>query len=96
MWTGAGLTMVGVILTVAVGSAVRSGILDALIKNTASAAERGSRIYSQGQLHQWAHGIVVAFIVGEVIIVLLWAWMAWANNGAAAGRGSLHPCSSPS
>lgn len=84
MWAGAGLSMVGVILTVAVGSAVRSGILDALIRNTASAAGRGSRIYTQGQLHQWAHGIVVAFIVGEVTIVLLWAWMAWANY---EGRG---------
>jgi hypothetical protein len=80
MWAGAGLAMVGTILTLAVSSKVRSGILNTLIKNSSIARRQGRIGYTLPQLHTWAHGIVVAFIVGEFISVLLWAWMGWANN----------------
>jgi hypothetical protein len=80
MWAGAGLSLVGTILTLAVGSKFRSGILTALIRNSTFDRKLGRTGYTGPQLHQWAQGIVVAFIVGEIIIILLWAWMAWANN----------------
>jgi hypothetical protein len=80
MWAGAGVALVGTILTLAVSSKVRSGVLNTLIKNASSASRHGRTGYAVPQLHQWAHGIVVALIVGEVITVLLWVWMAWANN----------------
>jgi hypothetical protein len=80
MWAGAGVAMVGTILTLALGSKVRSGILNTLIKNSSFDRRQGRAGYTLPQLHQWAHGIVVAFVVGEIVIVLLWAWMARANN----------------
>jgi hypothetical protein len=80
MCAGAVVALVGTILTIAVGSTIRSGILNELIKDNASSAQRGKGSYTIPQLHQWAHGIVIAFIVGEFLVVLLWAWMAWAND----------------
>lgn len=80
MWAGAAVAVVGTILTLTAGSKVRSEILDTLIKNSSVARSQGRAGYTLPQLHQWAHGVFVAFVVGEIIVVLLWAWMARANS----------------
>jgi hypothetical protein len=80
MVAGAGVALIGTILTIAVGSTIRSEILTELIKDNASSARHGTGYYTIPQLHQWAHGIVIAFVLGEILIVGLWAWMAWAND----------------
>ena len=72
MWAGAGVALAGAILTLVVSGSARSGILNTLIKNSSVAHRQGRTGYTLAQLHHWAHGIVVAFIVGEFIVVLLW------------------------
>jgi hypothetical protein len=80
MRAGAGLAIVGAIVTAAAWSSVHSGVLKALIRDNSNAARQLKPGYTLPQLHQWATGIVLALIVGELLIALLWLWMARANG----------------
>jgi len=80
MWVGAGVAALGTILTVALSSKIKTEILSEVTRNNAIARSHGSAVYTVAQLHTVANVAFVAFIIGGIIGVLLWAWMAWANN----------------
>lgn len=80
MRAGAGLALVGAIVTAAAWSRVHSGVLKALIRDNSNATKHLRAGYTLPQLHQWATGIVLGLIVGELLIALLWLWMARANG----------------
>jgi hypothetical protein len=82
MWVGAGLALIGVIITLAFTSKIKSAVTTAALKANATNRADGktSSILSASQIHTLANATVVLLAVFGVVGVLLWAWMAWANN----------------
>jgi hypothetical protein len=79
MWAGAAIALLGTAVTIALGGKIKAEIFQAVRKNRTSV-----RAYTLAQLHTVASITLVALVVGGIISVLLWAWMAWAND---RGRG---------
>jgi hypothetical protein len=75
MWTGAGVALLGTILTVVASGKIKTEVFKEVRKNG-----RGKGGYTLAQLHTVANVAFVAFVVAGIISVLLWVWMAWANN----------------
>jgi len=82
MWVGAALALIGVIITLSFTSKIKSAVTKAALKNNATNRASGatSKILSAAQIHSLANATVILLAVFGIIGVLLWAWMAWANN----------------
>jgi hypothetical protein len=82
MWAGAGLALLGTILTVTDGSSLKAEAFRRARINNDRASGAGG--YTVAQLHQVASITFIGLVVAGIISVLLWAWIAWA---ASRGRG---------
>jgi ABC-type transport system involved in cytochrome bd biosynthesis fused ATPase/permease subunit len=76
MYFGAVVALLGTIFTLAISSKIKTDIFNAVRKNNRAA--HGS--YTIAQLHTVANLTFLALVVGGFISVLLWWWMAWADN----------------
>ncbi len=84
MWAGAGLALLDAILVLAFSGKIKSAVTKAAIKANATAVSRGRVPLTTAQIHSLANLVIVLFLVEQVVAILLWLWMAWANN---RGRG---------
>jgi len=84
MWAGAALALIGVIITLAFSSKIKSAVTKAAIKANATRSSQGKTVLTTSQIHSLASATVVVLAVAGIIGVPLWVWMAWANN---KGRG---------
>jgi len=82
MWVGGGLSLVGVIITLAYTSKIKNAVTKAAIKANATNRADGktSSILTSAQIHTLANTTVTLLAIFGIIGVLLWVWMAWANN----------------
>jgi hypothetical protein len=80
MWAGGALALVGVIATLAFSSRIRSAATKAAIKANVTRRSEGKAVLTTSQIHTVASTAVIILAVGGIIAVILWAWMAWANN----------------
>jgi hypothetical protein len=80
MWAGAALALVGVIVTIVFSSKIKSAATKAAIKANATRRSEGKALLTSSQIHSLASIAVIILVVVGIIAVLLWAWMAWANN----------------
>lgn len=80
MWVGAALALVGVIVTLAFNSKIKSAVTKAAVKANATRRSQGKSVLTASQIHSVANVTVVLLIIVGIIAVLLWVWMAWANN----------------
>jgi|SRR5271165_5355604 len=76
MFAGAGVALLGAIVTLAFSRKIKAEVFSEVRKNNAKA--HGG--YTLAQLHTVANITFVAFAVAGLISMLLWLWMAWANN----------------
>ncbi len=84
MWAGAALAVVGAITTLAFSGTIRSAVTKAAVKANATRRSGGKAVLTTSQIHSLASFTVIFLVVAGIIAVVLWAWMAWANN---KGRG---------
>ncbi len=80
MLVGAGLALIGVIISLAFSSKIKSTITTAAIKANRTRRSQGKSLLTASQIHSLANITLVFLIVVGIIGVLLWLWMAWANN----------------
>ena len=80
MWTGAALALVGAIITLAFSGRIKDAVGEAAVKANATNASRGKAVLSAAQIHTLENATVAFLAVVLLIGVLLWVWMAWANN----------------
>jgi ABC-type transport system involved in cytochrome bd biosynthesis fused ATPase/permease subunit len=82
IWAGGALSLIGVIITLSFSGRIKTAVTNAAIKSnkTATAAHK----LTPAQIHSLANATVTLLAVFGVIGVLLWAWMAWANNRGSA------------
>jgi H+/Cl- antiporter ClcA len=80
MWAGAALALIGVIITLAFSSKIRSAVNKAAVKANATRRGEGKSVLTASQIHSLASVTIVLLAVVGIIAVLLWVWMAWANN----------------
>jgi hypothetical protein len=78
MYAGAGVALLGTIFTVAIGSRIKTYIFNAVLRNG-----RGKAGYTIAQLHTVANVTFLALVIAGAISIVLWLWMAWANNRAS-------------
>ncbi len=84
MWVGAALSLIGVIITLSFGSKIKTAITNAAITANRTNASQGKTQLTASQIHSLANVTFGLLVVFGIIGVLLWVWMAWANN---RGRG---------
>jgi hypothetical protein len=80
MWAGAALALIGVIISLAFSSKIKSAIMKAAVKANATRRSNGKPVLTASQIHTLATVTVAIVVIVGIIGVLLWAWMAWANN----------------
>jgi hypothetical protein len=80
MIAGAAIALIGVIITLAFSSKIKSAVTKAAIKANATRRGEGKTVLTASQIHSLANITVVFLAVIGIIGVLLWLWMAWANN----------------
>ncbi len=80
MWVGAALAAIGVILTLAFSSKVKSAVTKAAVKANATRRSQGKSVLTTSQIHSVANATVILLVIVGIIALLLWVWMAWANN----------------
>jgi hypothetical protein len=80
MWVGAALALISVIVTVAFSSKIKSAVTKAAVKANVTRRGDGKAVLTASQIHTLASVTFVLVIVIAIIALLLWAWMAWANN----------------
>lgn len=80
MWVGAALELIGVIVTLAFSSRIKNAVRTAALKANAINARNGKTQLTAAQIHTLANVTVIILAVLLIIGVLLWVWMAWANN----------------
>ncbi len=80
MWGGAGLALLGTIVTLVLSGKIKTEVFDAVRKNDAIARGSGRTGYTIPQLHTVASVTFAALVAEGIISILLWVWMAWANN----------------
>jgi hypothetical protein len=80
MWAGAALALLGAIFSLVFSSRIRTAARKAALKTNATRLAKGRAPLTAAQIHTVANATVVIFVVLGLIGVLLWAWMAWANN----------------
>ena len=76
MYLGAVVALLGTIFTIAISSKIKTDVFNAVRKNN----HRVNGGYTIAQLHTVANVTFVALVVGGAVSVLVWLWMAWANN----------------
>jgi ABC-type transport system involved in cytochrome bd biosynthesis fused ATPase/permease subunit len=76
MWAGGALALIGVIVTLSFSGRIKTAVTNAAVKSNRTAAHK----LTPAQIHSLANATVLLLAVFGVIGVLLWAWMAWANN----------------
>lgn len=84
MWAGAGLALLGTIISLAFSSKIKTTVTNAAIKANATARSQNKTVLTAAQIHTLANATVAIFIFLGIVGVLLWLWMGWANN---RGRG---------
>jgi hypothetical protein len=80
MWVGAALALIGVIITVSFTSKIRNAVTTAADKSNVTNRADGKTVLTAAQIHSLANATVILLAVFGIIGVLLWVWMAWANN----------------
>ena len=80
MWVGAALALIGVIFTLAFSSKIKSAVTKAAIKANVTRRSEGKSVLTASQIHSVASVTVVLLAILGIIALLLWVWMAWANN----------------
>jgi ABC-type transport system involved in cytochrome bd biosynthesis fused ATPase/permease subunit len=80
MWAGAALSLIGVIITLSFSSKIRTAIINAANTANKTAARDHKAQLSAAQIHTLANATFAILVVFGIIGVLLWIWMAWANN----------------
>ena len=87
MWAGAGVALIGTILTGVESSKIRTATVNALLKGNSVVRRQSARNggYTLAQVHTIANVTVVAFVVAGFVSILLWVWMAWANSKGSGG-----------
>jgi sulfite exporter TauE/SafE len=78
IWAGAALALVGVIITLVFSGKIKTAVTNAAIKSNRTAAS-GHKL-SAAQIHSLGNATVSLLVVFGIVGVLLWVWMAWANN----------------
>ncbi len=81
MWVGAGVAVLGTVLTLAVSGRIKTEVFNAVRHNNAT-RRPGRGGYTVAQLHTIANVTFAALVVAGFVSVLLWLWMA-----SATGRG---------
>lgn len=76
MYYGAVVAFLGTTFTLVISSKIKTDVFNAVRKNN----HRSSGGYTIAQLHTVANVTFVALVVAGFVSVLLWLWMAWANN----------------
>ncbi len=72
MWVGAGLSMVSLVVTLLTLSSLKSHIQDQLAKSNPT--------LSTSDINTTYHTVVAGAVVGAIVGVALWLWMAWKNG----------------
>jgi hypothetical protein len=80
IWAGGALSLIGVIVTLSFSSRIKTAVTNAAIKSNKTAASQHKAQLTAAQIHSLANATVELLAVFGVIGVLLWVWMAWANN----------------
>jgi hypothetical protein len=80
MLAGAALALIGVIVTLAFSGKVKTAVINAALKGNKTLASEGKAQLTMAQIHSLANGFVGLLVAGGVVGILLWLWMAWANN----------------
>jgi hypothetical protein len=80
MLAGAALALVGVIVTLSFSSRIKTAVVNAAITANKTAASQGKTRLTTAQIHSLANATVAVLVVLGIVGVLLWLWMAWANN----------------
>jgi uncharacterized membrane protein len=79
MYVGAGVALVGTITAISLNGKIKTEIF-----NQERSNNRQHHVgYNIAQLHRFASASFVLLVVAGLICVLLWLWMAWANNRAS-------------
>jgi hypothetical protein len=79
MWLGAGVALLGTITALQRSSEIKAEIFNRVHANNHQVRAG----FTIAQLHKIANITFVALVVAGLISVLLWLWMAWANNRAS-------------
>ena len=80
MWAGAALALISVIVSLAFSSKIKTAVTNAALKANATNRSKGKTVLTTSQIHTLANATLVILVVAGVIGILLWVWMAWANN----------------
>lgn len=80
MWAGAALALLSVIISVAFSSKIKTAVTNAALKANATNRADNKTVLTASQIHTLANVTVVVLVIAGLIGVLLWVWMAWANN----------------
>jgi hypothetical protein len=72
MWAGAGLSVVSLVVALLTLSSLKSHIRDQLAKSNPT--------MSSSDINTTYHAAVAAAVVGAILGVALWLWMAWKNG----------------
>jgi hypothetical protein len=80
IWAGAALSLIGVIITLSFSSRIKTAVTNAALKSNRTAASQHKAQLTAAQIHSLANATIDLLAVFGVIGVLLWVWMAWANN----------------
>jgi hypothetical protein len=79
MYVGAGVALLGTITAVSLSGKIKTEVFS---RERTNSHDVGAG-YNLAQLHRLANGSFVLLVVAGLICVLLWLWMAWANNRAS-------------
>jgi hypothetical protein len=80
MLAGAAFALIGVIVTLAFSGRIRTAVTNAAITSNNRAKSQGKTSLTAAQIHSLANATVGVLVFVGIIGVLLWLWMAWANN----------------
>jgi hypothetical protein len=80
MLAGAALALVGVIVTLSFSGKIKTAVTNAAITANKTAASQGKTQLTAAQIHSLANVTVGVLAFLGVVGVLMWLWMAWANN----------------
>lgn len=80
MLGGAALALIGVIVTLSFSGKIKTAVTNAAITANQTAAREHKAVLTTTQIHSLANAFVDVYVFALVISLLLWVWMAWANN----------------
>jgi len=80
MLAGAALALIGVIVTLAFSGKIKTAVTNAAIKANKTAVSEGKARLTSAQIHSLANATIGVLVFLGIVGVLLWLWMAWANN----------------